>query len=61
MKKIIRLVGKHNDLDLGYVENGTYYETGLLDDSDHSWKILEWINQEIENGWQVKVVTRLEP
>jgi hypothetical protein len=56
MKEIIKLIGKYNDLELGYVENNTYYETGLLADDLHSWKILNWIDTEIGAGHRVQVV-----
>lgn len=56
MRKIIKLVGKYNDLELGYEEEGTYYMTGLLEDHDHSWKILEWINQNLNDGHKIEVM-----
>lgn len=60
MKKIIRLIGERSDLELGYIEGGTYYKTGLLADEDHNWKILNWINNELESGWRIQVVGRCE-
>ena len=57
MKNVIKLVGKRNDLELGYEEGNTYYETGLLADSGHSWKILEWIFQELKEGTKIRVVS----
>ena len=55
-KVVIKLVGRLNDLELGYLEDNTYYLTGLLDDDGHRWKILEWIKQELEDGQTIKVV-----
>ena len=60
MRKKIGLIGKHNCLELGYVEDGTYYETGLLADRDHSWKILAWIDQNVNDGFVVRVVRETE-
>jgi hypothetical protein len=52
----IKLVGRLNDLELGTVEEGIYRSTGLLADKDHLWKILSWIDQELEDGTTIKVV-----
>ena len=54
--KLIKLVGRRNDLELGHEDGGTYGLTGLLGDEGHRWKILEWINQELEEGNTIRVV-----
>lgn len=51
-----KLRGRVNDLELGYVEDGIYHLSGLLADRDHTWKILEWINQELKEGNTIKVI-----
>lgn len=56
-KVVIKLVGKYNDLELGYFENNTYHKTGLLADHEHGWKILEWIHQNLQDGFSVRVQT----
>lgn len=52
----IKLVGGVNELELGTVEDGVYNETGLLADNAHRWKILMWINTELEAGTIIRVV-----
>lgn len=60
MRKIIKLAGHYNDLELGYVEDGVYHMTGLLEDRDHTWKILAWIDQNLEDGHAVKATKECE-
>ena len=53
----IKLVGRLNELELGGVDDqGIYRPTGLLADPAHVWKILAWINAELEAGDTIQVV-----
>ena len=57
MKTVIKLRGKHNDLELGFYNHdlGYYETTGLLADDAHQWKILgKWINQNLEDGFPIR-------
>lgn len=62
MKQIIKLVGKHNDMELGaYDDHLAYYEVaGWLADKDHLWKVLAWIHQNIQDGYTPRVVMKKE-
>lgn len=55
MVKIIKLKGRYNDLELGTMRDGCYYELGLLADKAHSWKILQWIATEMQAGDKIEV------
>ena len=52
----IKLTGKVNDLELGTEENGIYTPTGLLADDSHRWKVLHWIDVELANGHEIRVM-----
>lgn len=58
MKHVIKLVGKVNDLELGFYnpELNCYELSGLLADHDHHWKILEWLDINLSDGFDVRVV-----
>lgn len=58
MKQVIKLIGKYNDLELGFYNNdlNCYELSGLLADHYHHWKILEWIDMNIQDGFDVRVV-----
>lgn len=60
MTKIIKLKGRYNDLELGMIQDGNYYQMGLLADKDKSWKILQWIATELEAGDKIEVVMEKE-
>ncbi len=57
----IKLVGKYNDLELGTVDDQDIYRpTGLLNDPDHVWKILHWIDVELQSGYPIRIVKEPE-
>lgn len=55
-----KLVGKYNDLELGHVEEEVYYLDGLLQDCGHHWKLLRWIDENLQDGFEIRVLKVME-